>query len=147
QTRRVVGGLSLDHGGEITLLASFNRGSEAAMKFLTALPAGPGASDLAGLPAAVPWVAYAAKGDGVSNVAMLPALLSIISNPFINSFVPPDIIVWQFLDVILAIDQGLLEKALPDKERQELVSAFERMCKELKGIRVGLYPTSDPKRF
>src|SRR5262249_23743748 len=58
QTRRVVGGLSLDHGGKITLLASFNRGSEAAMKFLTALPAGPGASDLAGLPAAVPWVAY-----------------------------------------------------------------------------------------
>ena len=138
-----MGGLSLDDGGKITLIASFNKG-EATTKLLATLPAGPGASDLVGLPAVAPRIAYAARGDGISNVAMVPVLLNIISNP---SFVPPVIMVWQILDLILAFDQGLLEKSLPDKERQELVSAFEGICKELKGLRVGLYPTSDPKRF
>jgi hypothetical protein len=92
----------------------------------------------------VPWIAYAAKGEGVANVAMVPALLNIISNPSINIFGPPDPN-WagQLLESISDFDEGLILKI----QREELVSAFESMCKELKGIRVAVYPTSDPKRY
>lgn len=122
QLRFVVGGLSLDDGGKINVVASFNKGKDgaAATKFLTALRAGPGASDLIGLPAGRPWLAYAAKGDGTSNVAMIRALVNLL------------------------FDQGRIDAILPGKERPAFVASLERLYQELKGSRAALYP-ADPK--
>ncbi len=144
QTRFIVGGLSLDDG-KFTFVARFNKGNDEATKLLSALPAGPGASDLVGLPAATPWITYAARGEGGSNVAMLPALLNVISYPPHIKVLGPTDFTWvgEILEILSVFDEGGIEKTL----RAELGSAFEAMGKELKGIRVAAYPTSDPKRF
>ncbi len=121
QTRFVVAGLSLEGGGKINAVATFREGKdgEAAKKFLAALRAGPGASDLAGLPTAAPWLVFAAKGDGATNVAMTRALVNML------------------------FDQGKIDALLPGKERPAFIAALERMYKELKGSRIALYDTGD----
>jgi hypothetical protein len=124
QIRFIVGGLTLDDGGKINVIASFNKGkgAEAATKFLTALRAGPGTADLVALPAANPVALFAAKGDGVSNVAMTRALINLIFSQ-------------EQLNTVFG------------KDRKDVVTAFETMYKELKGSRIGLYPTSNAEKF
>src|SRR5262245_42314910 len=123
QSRFLVGKLSLDDGGKITLIATFKKGQAgaAATKFLSSLRAGPDASDLIGLPAPAPWVAYGGKGDGLPNVARLRALRNI---PF---------------------DQPTVGSLLPGQERQKFLASLETMYKELKGSRAALYPTGNLK--
>jgi hypothetical protein len=122
--RFVVGGVTFDEGGKINVIATFKAGKDgaAAKKFLTKLRAGPGASDLIGLPVGNPLVLFAAKGDGTSNVSMARALVNVL------------------------FDQGRIDRLLPGEERRELVSTFERLYKELKGSRVALYDNGDPTK-
>src|SRR5207245_2165783 len=64
QVRFVVGGLTIGTESSIDLVTSLKKGKDGAeaLKFLTALRGGPGASELNGLPDVEPMIAYAAKG-------------------------------------------------------------------------------------
>jgi hypothetical protein len=117
EMRFVVVGLSLDDGGKANIIATFRTGKDgaAAKKFLTALRAGPGSSDLIGLPARRPLFAFAARGDGASNVGMARALVNVL------------------------FDQARIDDLLPGKERTAFVSSLEKMYRELKGSRAALY--------
>src|SRR5262249_17307044 len=110
ELRFMVGGLNLDER-KINVIATFKTGKEGAAgkKFLTKLRAGPGTSDLVGLPAGQPVAIFAAKGDGTSNVAMVRALINLL------------------------FDQGRIDKVLPGEERPAFVASLEKMYRELKG--------------
>jgi hypothetical protein len=119
EIRFVVAGLTLGEGARLDVIASFTKGkNSAAKKFLKALRAGPGSSDLVGLPRPDPLLAYAAKGDGGSNVAMVKALLNIL------------------FDRTTGID-----KILPPTERQAFLGSLETMYRHLKGSRAAIYHT------
>lgn len=116
ELRFVVGGLDLD-GRKINIIANFKqgKGGAASKKFLTALRAGPGNSDIVGLPEGRPLAVFAAKGDGKSNVAMARALVNLL------------------------FDQARIDGLLPGEERPAFVASLEKMYQELKGSRVALY--------
>jgi hypothetical protein len=120
QLRFVVGGLSLDER-KINIIATFKTGKDgaAAKKFLTRLRAGPGSSDLIGLPAGRPLFIFAAKGDGTSNVSMARALVNLL------------------------FDQARIDKLLPGEERPAFVASLEKMYRELKGSRIALYDNGE----
>ncbi len=119
--RFVVAGLRLEDGLGVNVIASFPKaeaGGAEAVKFLSALRGGPGASDLVGLPAVEPLIAYAAKGDGVRNVHMARALLK------------------------LALDKWLgIQVVLSAEERTKFWAAFDVMYQHLKGSRAVVYRT------
>jgi WD40 repeat protein len=116
----VGGGLTLGKESRLDVVASFPKGQAAAeaRKFVSTLRAGPGVSDLDGLPAVDPLVAYAAKGDGVRNVAMARALLRVLLGKWLG-----------------------IEVDLGDENRKKFLEAFETMYRHLKGSRAVVYLT------
>jgi hypothetical protein len=117
----VVGGLTLGKQSSIDIVASFQKGKDGAeaLKFISALRGGPGASDLIALPAVDPLVAYAARGDGVRNVHMARALLRLLLDKWLG-----------------------IEVHLGDEDRKKFLDAFETMYRHLKGSRAVVYRTA-----
>src|SRR5262249_50325770 len=118
KVRFVVGGLKMGKESSIDVVASFPKGKDGAeaVQFLSALRGGPGASDLVGLPAVDPLVAYAARGDGVRNVHMARALLRLLLDR------------WLGIEVLAG-----------EADRKRFLEAFEGMYRHLKGSRAVLY--------
>jgi hypothetical protein len=123
--RSVVGGLRVDGGVGLTLLAAFpEKGNEAARKFLTALQAGPGASDLAGLPEGPAVFAQASKGSGARNALIMKLLAEcLLRDVFQAPWLP-----------------GAADRA-------NIVGAFAEVWKHLKGERVAVYQNADEPRL
>jgi hypothetical protein len=124
ELRFVVGGLDLD-SRKINIIATFKTGKDgaAAKKFLTKLRAGPGTSDIIGLPAGKPLAIFAAKGDGTSNVAMARTLVNLL------------------------FDQARIDKFLPGEERPAFVASLEKMYRELKGSRIAAYDIDEDEKL
>jgi hypothetical protein len=124
KVRFATGGLTLGKQSSIDLVASLGKGKDAdeALKFLSALRGGPGASDLVGLPAVEPLIAYAAKGDGVKNVHLARALLRVLLDKWLG-----------------------IEVHMSEADRQKFLEAFEVMYRHLKGSRSVVYFTDKAK--
>lgn len=125
KVRFAIGGLTLGKESSIDLVASFQKGKEAveALKFLSALRGGPGASDLIGLPVVEPLIAYAAKGDGVRNVHLSRALLRVLLDRWLG-----------------------IEVRMSEADRQKFLGAFEVMYRHLKGSRAVVYSTDKTRQ-
>ncbi len=116
EARSVTLAMKVEDGLKFDLVTSFTKTDGDAAKFLAVVRGGPGTSDLNGLPAANPLLAYAAKGDGERNVEEGRALLKLL------------------LSVWLGID---IEITKEDRKRFE--EAFDVLYKHLKGSRAALY--------
>jgi len=114
--------LNVEEGLGVNLIAAFPPGKNGdnATKFLSALRAGAGASDLNGLPMVEPWMAYAAKGDGTRNAYMARALIKMVLSRWLG-----------------------IQVVLPEAERKQFVAAFEKMYLHLRGSRAVIYPTDE----
>lgn len=121
EVRFFVLALRFDDGLAADMIASFpgaNDGGAKSAKFLDALRAGPGTSELNGLPRVTPIIAYGAKGDGVRNVQMARALVKLILN------------------------HGLgIEVVWSEEERKKFYADFDVMYEHLKGSRLVFYRT------
>ena len=124
KVRFVTGGLTLGRQSSIDLVASFGKGKDAeeALKFLASVRGGPGASDLVGLPAVDPLMAYAARGDGVKNVHQARALLRLLLDKWLG-----------------------IEVLMTEADRRKFLEAFEVMYRHLKGSRAVVYHTDRAK--
>lgn len=122
EVRFAVVALTLDETSSIDFVASFGQGASgaAALKFLRALRAGPGSSELLGLPNVAPLVAFAAKGDGEKNVHMARALLKGLFDKWLG-----------------------IKIEISDADRKKFLAAFDVMYQHLKGSRSVVYLT-DP---
>lgn len=116
----------LDDGLRVRLTNVFDKERPAAVAdFLTTLAAGPGTSDLVGLPKRQPLFATAAKGEGTDNVSIARGVTRL---------------------ALLKVDQGGIN--IPADKLKPISQAFSTVWSQLNGSRVAVYakPTeSGPK--
>ncbi len=116
EVRSVTLAMKVEDGLKFDLVTSFTKTDGDAAKFLAVVRGGPGTSDLNGLPAANPLLAYAAKGDGERNVHEARALLKVLLRG------------WLGIDVEIS-----------KEDRKHFEEAFDVLYRHLKGSRAALY--------
>jgi hypothetical protein len=124
EVRYLLAGVRLEHGLGLSLTTIFPAANQgAARQFLTALMAGPGASDLVGLPTGRVVAAQAARGDGTQNAVHARVL-------------------WHWL----CYAWPLAREFLGTLERPTYLGIFTELWQRLRGSRFAVYRNADERR-